>query len=122
MVKKPKKEAKNVKRENIKQQDKQAPEDKTTLADIINNADQAVIITTSKGNVEVTGIKDINYAYQVKGLLIGAMDVYNSRPVINGMNNNARALLAHLSNINAKIDKIIAEIPVEPVVEEEGKE
>ena len=82
-------------------------ENSTTLGDIIKNSDQAIVVTSTKGNVEVTGIKSINYAYEAKGLLVGAMDTYNSKPIITGMNNNTRALLAHLVNINNKVTKYI---------------
>lgn len=79
------------------------PEKTTTLGDIIKDSEQAVVVTVAKGKIEVTGLKNINYAYEAKGLLIGAMDTYNSRPIINILNNNTRALLSHLVNINNKI-------------------
>lgn len=95
----------------------------TTLADIINKADQAVLITTNKGNIEITGLKAINYSFEVKGLLVGALDTYNIRPIISGLNNNARAVISHLVNINGKVDRIVKELDGEEVIEEpkEGK-
>jgi len=81
--------------------------DKTTLGDIIKDADQAVVVTSTKGRIEITGIKNINYTYEAKGLLVGAMDIYNIRPIITGLNSNTRALLSHITNLSNKIDKVL---------------
>ena len=75
----------------------------TTLGDVIKDAESAIIITVTKGQIDVTAIKNINYAYEAKGLLVGAMDSYSNKPIINVLNNNARALLSHLVNISNKI-------------------
>ena len=83
------------------------PEKSTTLGDIIKDSEQAVIVSVSKGKVEVTAIKAINYAYQAKALLREAIDNYNVKPIINGLNTNTRVLLAHITNLNNKITKIV---------------
>lgn len=100
------KKKKVIKKETPK---KKTEESKTTLGDIIKNADQAVVITSTKGSIEVTAIKAINYAYEAKGLIVGAMDSYNSRPIMNGMNNNSRAILSHIMNLNNKINELLGE-------------
>lgn len=97
------KKTKNIKKSTPKTK---KVENKTTLGDIIKNADQAVLVISNKGTIQVTGIKNINYAYEAKGLLVGAMDNYNCRPVINGLNNNTKALLSHLVNISNKVNQL----------------
>ena len=88
------------------------PEKQTTLGDIIKNAEQAIVVTVSKGNIEVTAIKAVNYSYEAKSLLMGAMDNYNVKPIINGLNSNTRTLMAHIMNLNNKITKLVPdEIP-----------
>ena len=47
----------------------------------LKTSDAAVIVTATKGNIEVRAIKNINYAYQVKGLLTGALDSYLVIPI-----------------------------------------
>ncbi len=51
------------------------------LDEMLKTADSAVVITASKGVVDVRGIKNINYAYEAKGLLIGALDSYLVIPI-----------------------------------------
>lgn len=97
---------KTNKKEIVKKTTPKKQETTTTLSDIIRDADEAIVITSIKGNIEVTGIKNINYAYEAKGLLIGAIDTYNSRPIINGLNNNTRAIISHLININTKVTEL----------------
>lgn len=101
---------------------KETPKNKTekketTLGDIIKNVDQAVVITTTNGNINVIAIKSINYVYEAKGLIMGAIDTYNNRPIINGINNQSKIILSHIMNLNNKIKEALGE-----KVKEEKKE
>lgn len=98
------KKIKNVKKNTPKVKNS---EDKTTLGDIIKNADQAVVVTVTKGTINVTGLKNINYAHEASGLLVGAIDNYSRRPIITNLNNNTRALLSHLVTISNKINQFV---------------
>jgi len=90
------------------------PEKQTTLGDIIKDADQAVVVSVTKGNIVVTAIKSVNYSYEAKALLMGAMDNYNVKPIINGLNSNTRAVMSHIMNLNNKLTKLVPdEIPEE---------
>ena len=92
----------------------QNPEKQTTWGDIIKNAEQAIVVTVSKGNIEVTAIMAVNYSFEAKALLMGAMDNYNVKPIINGLNSNTKTLMAHIMNLNNKIKKLVPdEIPKE---------
>ena len=83
------------------------PEKQTTLGDIIKNAEQAIVVTVSKGNIEVTAIKAVNYSYEAKSLLMGAMDNYHDKPIIHGLNSNTRVLMAQITNFNNKITNLV---------------
>jgi hypothetical protein len=79
---------------------------------LINESDECVIVTSTKGNIQVTGIKNINYSHQVKGLLVGAIDTYNLRPVLQAINTSARNSAAQIANFvnqqnapEAKVEK-----------------
>lgn len=87
-------------------------ENQPTLGDIIKAADEVLIVTATKGQIDVKALKNINYAYAAKALLMGAIDNYNNKPIINGLNNSSRALLSHIMNLNTKVDKVIGNTPV----------
>lgn len=74
--------------------DKSVP---ASLEDVINKADSALIITATKGNIEVLGIKNANFAYQAKGLMVGALDSYLVRPISSVLRdlNNANMRMHH---------------------------
>jgi len=48
---------------------------------VIKAADSVVLITEKRGNIEVRALKNISYAWQVKGLLLGALDKYLVTPI-----------------------------------------
>ncbi len=80
--------------------------DETTLQGLINKADSVILVTSTRGNIEVTGLKDVNYSHQAKGLLHGALDTYTTRPVINTVTNLSRGLITNLQNILDEIKKL----------------
>lgn len=53
----------------------------------LKTSDLAIIVTATKGNIEVRGIKSINYAYEAKGLLVGALDSYKVIPIAKTLKN-----------------------------------
>lgn len=92
MVKKTKKEKKVAKVAN-------------PIEDLIKNADSGIIVTARNGNIEVTGIKNINFAYEAKGLLVGAMDSYTIRPIANMLNSYTNNTLAQLTKAVKEANK-----------------
>ena len=67
------------------------------IEEMINNADSGIMITAKNGNVEVTGIKNVNFSYEAKGLLLGALDSYSLRPMLNALNNHAKNTANHIN-------------------------
>ncbi|HSG32539.1 MAG TPA: hypothetical protein VLB82_13465 [Thermodesulfobacteriota bacterium] len=67
-----------------KQSEKQKPKKEVNPlerhAKLIEMSDDALLVTSKHGNIEVTAVKGLNYAYQAKGLLNGALDMYLIRP------------------------------------------
>lgn len=59
----------------------------------INACDAGILVTVKDGNVEVTGIKNIGFAYEAVGLMTSALNTYNIRPIINNQNRNAKIIL-----------------------------
>lgn len=75
------------------------------IEELIKNADEGIIITVKEGIVTVNAIKNINFSYQVKGLLIGALDSYTTRPTINAINSLATHVVTHFNNAVEVIKK-----------------
>lgn len=82
-----------------KKKNTQEKRDETTLEKLINKAEKVIIITATNGNIEVTGLKDVNYSHEAKGLLHGAIDSYSTRPIISTITNLSKGLIANLENI-----------------------
>jgi len=78
-------------------------EEDTTLGALIKKAEKVIIVTATRGNIEVTGLKDVNYSHEAKGLLHGALDTYNTRPVINTITNLGKGLITNLQNIQNQV-------------------
>jgi TATA-box binding protein (TBP) (component of TFIID and TFIIIB) len=77
---------------------KQAPDAQTSLEQMVNAADQCIIVTATKGNVVVTGIKNVSYSHEAKGMLIGALDSYMVRPILQSLNTVNQNIAAQFAN------------------------
>jgi len=84
---------------------KKPDENDTKLSELIKNSDQAILITAKQGNIEVSGIKNINFSYEAKGLIIGALDRYSIRPIINSVNSYTDTMLSHIKKLGDDIKK-----------------
>jgi len=83
--------------------------------EILQKSDSAIIITATKGNIEVTGIKNVNYAYQAKGMIHGALDSYLLVPISSTLNSvNQINVKMHHNTIN-EVKKMLG-IKDKPVV------
>ena len=80
------------------------------LSEIIKKADEALLITATKGNIEVRALKNLTYAHEAKGLIAGALDTYLIRPISNTLNQSyqttARNFGPVLSNLNKVLQKV----------------
>ena len=80
------------------------------LSEVIKKADEALLITATKGNIEVRALKNLTFAHEAKGLIAGALDTYLIRPISNTLNQSyqttARNFGPVLSNINIVLQKV----------------
>jgi len=79
------------------------------LEEMIKNCDEGIIITAKNGNIEITGIKNVNFAHTAKGLLVGALDSYTTRPVLNLINSYSKNVVAHITKAFDDFKKEVTE-------------
>lgn len=85
----------------------------------IKDADSVLLITTTKGLVEVRPVKNVNYAYQVKGILQGALDSYMVIPISKALQRQAQIQTNNLTNMVNTIKNLLGDSSEKP--EEEPK-
>jgi len=56
------------------------------LSEVIKESDEALLITSIKGKIEVRALKNLTYAHEAKGLIAGALDTYLIRPINKALN------------------------------------
>jgi len=101
--------------------DKKIQEASNSLNEIIKDVDQAVLITAKRGNIEVTGIKNTNYAHEAKGLIIGALDSYNIRPITSTINNYTKTVASLIKTLVDDLKKSLGVEVEEKQPEKEAK-
>jgi len=92
--------------EKLKSKEK-TKESSNSLTDTIKDSDQAILITAKRGNVEVLGIKNTNYAHEAKGLIHGALDTYSARPVTNAVNSYTDNMTSHIKRLGDELKKAL---------------
>ena len=72
-----------------KKKPKESPPPKVSKEEVIAKkiaeADKAILVLTTKGRVEVLGLKDVNFSIDAKGMLQGALDLYSARDITRAM-------------------------------------
>jgi hypothetical protein len=89
------------KKKKLNEQEKEV---ESAIDKLVSESEECVIVTSSKGNIQVTGIKNVTYSHQAKGLLMGAIDTYNIRPILQSINASARNVSSQISNLLNKKD------------------
>ena len=91
----------NAKKKAVKKTKKEKKVEKVAnpLEEMIKNCDEGILITAKNGNIEVTGIKNVNFAHTAKGLLVGALDSYTTRPTLNLINSYSKNIVGHLDKL-----------------------
>lgn len=75
---------------------------KNSIETLVNEADQCILISASRGNIRVTGIKNVNYSHEAKGLLAGAMDSYTLKPILQAINLGNQNTITQVSDLLSK--------------------
>jgi hypothetical protein len=92
-------------------------EDVSSIEKLVSEADECLIVTSTKGQIDVTGVKGLTYAHQAKGLLSGAIDKYEANVILNTLNvintnviNKVEEAKAEAENKGEEIKVLIKEL------------
>lgn len=91
------------------------------IAAIIKRADSVVIVSETRGHIEIKSIKNVNYMWQVKGLLVGALDQYLVHPISSTLRQINDGHYNLYSQLLAELKKLTGEAKPEEKAPEEGE-
>lgn len=83
------------------------PSQKEDLDKVIKEADAVILLTSRKGNIELRSLKNVNYAYEAKGLLLGAIHSYLVKPISETLRNINQGHVNMHHNTIQEIKKLI---------------